>query len=147
MTKQAEADYTKASKEMAQQEQKIEKANELIEKELKLQQDLKKETESIVEEKNVLTKECNEFETVLNGYKENLRLAKEGESNLIYFFSELASAPDDSMGYKIEIPKDLDVVITPILSTLPNLFKNARIFLLIFFALQLNKNQPDFVVT
>ena len=147
MTKQAEADYTKASKEMAQQEQKIEKANELIEKELKLQQDLKKETESIVEEKNVLTKECNEFETVLNGYKENLRLAKEGESNLIYFFSELASVPDDSMGYKIEIPKDLDVVITPILSTLPNLFRNARIFLLIFFALQLNKNQPDFVVT
>ena len=86
MTKQAEADYTKASKEMAQQEQKIEKANELIQKELKLEQDLKKETESIVEEKNLLTKECNEFETVLNGYKENLRLAKEGESNLMYFF-------------------------------------------------------------
>ena len=79
MVKQAETDYSKSSKEMAQQEQKIEKANTQIQKEAAVQQNLKQEKTSVEKEIHVLGKESNEFENVINGYKENLRLAKEGK--------------------------------------------------------------------
>ena len=64
---------------MAQQEQKIEKANTQIQKEAAVQQNLKQEKTSVEKEIHVLGKESNEFENVINGYKENLRLAKEGK--------------------------------------------------------------------
>ena len=43
MAKQAEVEFSKASKDIEQQEQKIIKANDYIEKELKQQQNLKNE--------------------------------------------------------------------------------------------------------
>ena len=79
MAKQAEMEYTKASKESFQQEQKIEKANEQIQKEQLAQQNLKKEKISVEKTIQVLAKELDEFENTLTGYKENLKMAKEGK--------------------------------------------------------------------
>ena len=87
MSKQAEAEYTKTSREVSQQEQKIEKANQQIEKEQETQQNLREQKLRIEKEIQVLAKESDEFEDILNGYKENLKLAKEGKLYLINLFA------------------------------------------------------------
>ena len=87
MSQQAEAEYTKASREVSQQEQKIDKANKQIEKEQETQQNLREQKLRIEKEIQVLAKESDEFEDILNGYKENLKLAKEGKFYLISLFS------------------------------------------------------------
>ena len=87
MSQQAEAEYTKASREVSQQEQKIDKANKQIEKEQETQKNLREQKLSIEKEIQALAKESDEFEDILNGYKENLKLAKEGKFYLISLFS------------------------------------------------------------
>jgi chromosome segregation ATPase len=62
MAKQAELEFSKASKEMAQQEQKIEKANGYIEKDAITQQNLKKEKLAVEKDIQQLAKESDEFE-------------------------------------------------------------------------------------
>ena len=79
MAKQAEVEFSKASKEIEQQEQKIIKANDYIEKELKQQQNLKNEKLEVEKDVQELAKKSDNFEYVLNGCKENLRLAREGK--------------------------------------------------------------------
>ena len=78
MTKQAETEYSKSSKDMLQQQQKIEKANDEIQNEIKIQQNIKKEKNTIELEIHALAKEADELENILNGYKENAKVAKEG---------------------------------------------------------------------
>ena len=83
MAKQAEVEFSKASKEIEQQEQKIIKANDYIEKELKQQQNLKNEKLEVEKDVQELAKKSDNFEYVLNGCKENLRLAREGKFLLL----------------------------------------------------------------
>ena len=78
MAKQASADFSKSSKEMLQQQQKIEKANDEIENGIVIQQNLKKDKHGTEQEIHALAKEADELEIVLNGYKENAKVAKEG---------------------------------------------------------------------
>ena len=79
MAKQAEVEFSKASKDIEQQEQKIIKANDYLEKELKQQQNLKNEKLAVEKDIHELAKKSDNFEYVLNGCKENLRLAREGK--------------------------------------------------------------------
>ena len=79
MAKQAEVEFSKASKDIEQQEQKIIKANDYLEKELKQQQNLKNEKLEVEKDIHELAKKSDNFEYVLNGCKENLRLAREGK--------------------------------------------------------------------
>ena len=85
MAKQAETEYSKARKEMDQQQHKIDKATDEIQNEVKVQQNLKKEKTVIEQEIHALAKEADELENVLNGYKENVRLAKEGIITVDFF--------------------------------------------------------------
>ena len=102
MAKQAEVEFSKACKEIEQQEQKIIKANDYIEKELKQQQNLKNEKLAVEKDIHELAKKSDNFEYVLNGCKENLRLAREGKSGFRIssnLFLDNASAERMSMGY------------------------------------------------
>ena len=120
MAKQAEVEFSKASKEIEQQQQKIIKANDYIEKELKQQQNLKNEKLAVEKDIHELAKKSDNFEYVLNGCKENLRLAREGKcefrisSNLFY---DNASAERMSTGCILEIPKKRLEAIPSFLST------------------------------
>ena len=84
MAKQAEAEFSKSAKEMAVQEQKIEKANEQMLKEVTVQQNLKKEKLAVEKEIHHIAKQSDELENGLNGYKENLKLAKEGNYKITF---------------------------------------------------------------
>ena len=120
MAKQAEAEFSKASKEIDQQEQKIMKANDYIEKELKQQENLRSEKLAIEKDIHVLAKKADNFEYVLNGCKENLRLAREGKLGFRIssnFFFDNASAERMSMGCMLEIPKKRLKAIQSFLST------------------------------
>ena len=108
MAKQAEVEFSKASKEIEQQEQKIIKANDYIEKELKQQQNLKREKLAVEKDIHELAKKSDNFEYVLNGCKENLRLAREGKSGFRIssnLFNDNASTERMSTGCILEIPK------------------------------------------
>ena len=108
MAKQAEVEFSKASKEIEQQQQKIIKANDYIEKELKQQQNLKREKLAVEKDIHELTKKSDNFEYMLNGCKENLRLSREGKSGFRIssnLFLDNASAERMSMGCILEIPK------------------------------------------
>ena len=88
--------------------QKIEKANKQIEKEQEVQQNLREQKLSIEKEIQVLAKESDEFEDILNGYKENLKLAKEVKfylrSIFSCFWSCLALLLEDELSlYSIEL--------------------------------------------
>ena len=63
---------------MLQQQQKIEKANNEIQTEITTQQNLKKEKNTIELEIHALAKEADGLENIINGYKENAKIAKEG---------------------------------------------------------------------
>ena len=78
MSKQAEVEYAKTCKEVTLQNQKIEKANDLIHKEKSAQQHLKNEKYGVEKDYERFSNDADEIENVLNGYKENIRAAKEG---------------------------------------------------------------------
>ena len=78
MSKQAEMEYEKTCKEVTLQSQKIEKAENLIQKERSTQRKLESEKAGIEREVQDFAKVSHELENVLDGYKENLRTAKEG---------------------------------------------------------------------
>ena len=80
MSKQAEMEYEKTCKEVTLQSQKIEKAENLIQKERSMQRKLESEKAGIEKEVQDFAKNSHELENVLNGYKENLKAAKEGKS-------------------------------------------------------------------
>ena len=120
MAKQAEVEFSKASKEIEQQEQKIIKANDYIEKELKQQQNLKREKLAVEKDIHELAKKSDNFEYVLNGCKENLRLAREGKCEFrisCNLFYDNASAESMSTGCILEIPKKRLEAIPSFLST------------------------------
>ena len=79
MSKQAEMEYEKTCKEVTLQSQKIEKAENLIQKERSQQRKLESEKAGIEKEVQDFAKVSHELENVLDGYKENLRAAKDGK--------------------------------------------------------------------
>ena len=83
MSKQAEMEYQKTCKDVALQNQKIEKAENLIQKEQSVQIKLKNEKCDIEKTIQEFAKDSNEVENVINGYKENLRSAKEGKLTIM----------------------------------------------------------------
>ena len=78
MSKQAEVEYAKTCKEVAVQNQKIEKANDLIQREQSAHKHLQNEKYRVEKEVLKFSNDSNEVENVINGHTENLRVAKEG---------------------------------------------------------------------
>ena len=79
MSKQAGMEYEKSRKEVTLQSQKIDKAENLIQKERSSQRKLETEKAGIEKEVQDFAKVSQELENVLDGYKENLRAAKDGK--------------------------------------------------------------------